>query len=63
MKILIVECTADELKANRTVMDNVNEVLNSFTDSLFGVNNIDYSKAFASMNKSNEEAEEEELNE
>ena len=42
MKILIVECTAEELRANRTVMYNVNEALNNFTDSLFGVNNIDY---------------------
>lgn len=60
MKILIVECTADELKANRTVMDNVNEALNNFTDSLCGVNNIDYAKAFASMNESNKESEEDE---
>lgn len=56
MKIMIIEATAEELRANRTVMDNVNEVLNNFTDSLCGVNNIDYAKAFASMN---EEAEEE----
>ena len=60
MKILIVECTADELKANRTVMDNVNEALNNFTDSLCGVNNIDYAKAFASMNESNKESDEDE---
>ena len=58
MKILIIECTAEELKANRTVMDNVNEVLNNFTDSLFGVNNIDCAKAFASMNKHDKESEE-----
>ena len=44
MKILIVECTAEELKASGTVMDNVNEALNNFTDSLFGVNNIDFTK-------------------
>jgi len=51
MKIMIIEATADELKANRTVMDNVNEALNNFTDSLCGVNNIDYANAFASMNE------------
>lgn len=60
MKILIIEATAEELKANRTVMDSVNEALNSFTDSLCGVNNIDYAKAFASMNESDKESEEEE---
>lgn len=59
MKVLIIEATAEELRANRTVMDNVNEALNNFTDSLFGVNNIDYTKAFANMNESNEESEEE----
>ena len=51
MKILIVEYTAEELKANRTVMDNVNEALNNFTDSLFGVNNID----FTNMNEEDSE--------
>ena len=60
MKILIVECTAEELRANRTVMDNVNEALNNFTDSLFGINNIDYAKAFANMNESDKESEEDE---
>lgn len=40
-------------------MDSVNEALNSFTDFLCGVNNIDYAKAFASMNESDKEAEEE----
>lgn len=59
MKILIIEATAEELKANRTVMDSVNEALNNFTDSLCGVNNIDYVKAFASMDESNKESEEE----
>ena len=59
MKILIIEATAEELRANRTVLDNVNEVLNRFTDSLVGVNNIDYAKVLASINKSDEESEEE----
>ena len=60
MKILIIEATAKELKANRTVMDSVNEALNRFTDSLCRVNNINYVKAFASMNESDKESEEEE---
>ena len=55
MKIMIVEATAEELRANRTIMDNVNDALNNFTDSLCGVNNIDYAEAFASMNESEEE--------
>ena len=58
MKILIIEATAEELRANRTILDNVNEALNRFTDSLVGVNNIDYEKVLASMNKSDEESEE-----
>ena len=37
MKILIVECTAEELRANRTVMDSLTEALSGFTRSLFGV--------------------------
>lgn len=43
MKILIVECTAEELRANRTVMDTLNEALCSFTRPVFGVD-IDVSK-------------------
>lgn len=38
MKILIVECTAEELRANRTVMDSLTEALSDFTRSLVGVN-------------------------
>lgn len=47
MKIIIIEATAEELRANRTIMDTVNDVLNNFADNLCGVNNIDYSKAFS----------------
>ena len=32
-----------------------NKSLNRFTDSLFGVNNIDYVKAFAESDKESEE--------
>ena len=49
MKILIIECNAEELSANRTVMDNINKVLNNFTDALFGVNDIDFSKAMCEV--------------
>lgn len=37
MKILIVECTAEELRANRTVMDSLTEALSGFTRNLVGV--------------------------
>ena len=47
MTIIMIEATAEELQANRTVMDNVNAVLNKFTDRLCGVHNIDYRKALA----------------
>lgn len=43
MKLLILECTAEELRANRTVMDTLNETLSSFTRPMFGVD-IDVSK-------------------
>lgn len=37
MRILMIECTAEELRANRTVMDNITEALSSFTRNLCGV--------------------------
>lgn len=43
MKILIVECTAEELRANRTVLDTFNEALSNFTRPMFGVD-FDISK-------------------
>lgn len=43
MKLLILECSAEELRANRTVMDTLNETLSSFTRPMFGVD-IDVSK-------------------
>lgn len=43
MTIIMIEATAEELSANRTVMDNVSDVLNKFTDRMFGVS-IDFSK-------------------
>lgn len=55
MKILIIEATAEELMANRTVMDSVNDVLNKFTGSLFGVTGLDFSKAFSTADDSEED--------
>lgn len=37
MKILIVECNAEELRANKTVMDCISDALNKFTENFCGV--------------------------
>lgn len=37
MKILILECTAEELRANKTVMDSLIGALNRFTNSFCGI--------------------------
>ena len=63
MRILIIECDADELRANRTVMDNINDALNAFTSGLCGVNNINVAKAMKEATASAEELEESEDNE
>ena len=56
MKIIMIECTAEELSANRTVIDNINNALNKFTESMFGVNSIDFAR---SMLENYNEGEEE----
>lgn len=43
MRLLILECNAEELKANRTVLDNVSDAISSFTEALCGAK-IDLSK-------------------
>lgn len=58
MTIIMIEATAEELAANRTVMDTLNNALNNFTDKLCGVNNINWTKALAELEE-NEEGEEE----
>ena len=60
MKVLIIECDAEELRANRTVLDNITEAISSFTESFAGarLNNKQIAAAFAEMaDKENEEAE------
>ncbi|MCQ2211266.1 MAG: hypothetical protein MJZ34_13360 [Paludibacteraceae bacterium] len=59
MTIIMIEATAEELSANKTVMDTINEVLNKFSERLVGVNNIDYSEAFKTYCDKQEELEEE----
>lgn len=60
MRILIIECDAEELRANRTVMDNINDVLNTFTSSFCGVNSINFAKTMEQAMAKAEELEESE---
>lgn len=55
----MIEATAEELRANRTVMDSINEALNRFADNLCGVNNIDFAKAMMNMDSEDSEESEE----
>lgn len=61
MKILIIECTAEELRANRTIMDNITEALSSFTRSFAGVdlNSDRLCEALADANGEKEPEEDE----
>lgn len=36
MKIFILECTKDELEANRGIMDNIVDAFRGFTNAFFG---------------------------
>ena len=38
MKIFIVECNAKELRANRTILDTITDVLSNFAETLCGAN-------------------------
>lgn len=60
MKILIVECTAEELRANRTVMDSLNEILSGFTRSFVGIDLTpdQTAEALAKLAKDEEQEEE-----
>lgn len=40
----MIECNAEELRANRTVMDSIVDTMNQFASNLFSVNKIDWSK-------------------
>lgn len=51
MTIIMIEATAEELSANRSVMDNVSDVLNTFADRICGIdariNGSDIAQALA----------------
>ena len=60
MKIIMIECTAEELRANRTVADSITDALSTFTENLVGVrlNSSQLAQALAeSNNESSEESE------
>ena len=44
MKIIMIECNAEELTSNRTIMDSVTNALDNFANRMVGVTNIDWSK-------------------
>ena len=61
MKLMLIECDAEELKANRTVLDGIADAIGSFTRALAGVD-LPPDKLAEALRKYNseEEAEEEE---
>ncbi len=46
MTIIMIEATAEELSANRTILDSVNDAINKFTESKYGVS-TDISKVYS----------------
>lgn len=60
MKIMMIECNAEELRANRTVMDSIVDTMNQFAGNLFGVNKIDWSKFNEYQESENNEEDTEE---
>lgn len=59
MKIIMIDCTAEELRANRTIMDCISDAMNNFTDSLCGAHISKESIAKAMAEVANEEGDEE----
>lgn len=53
MKIIYIECDAEEMKANRTILDNLSEIFGSITRSVVGVDVTpdDVANAMAMMNE------------
>ena len=57
MKLMLIECDAEELRANRTVLDGIAEAIGSFTRALAGVD-LPPEKFAEIMKKTNTEEEE-----
>lgn len=56
MKILLIECDAEELRANRTIMDGLTEAISSFTRAFAGFD-VSADTAAAAMAKAVEAEE------
>lgn len=57
MKLMLIECDAEELRANRTVLDGIAEAIGSFTRALAG-EDIPPDKLVEYMKKENTEEKE-----
>lgn len=58
MKLFYIECDADEMSVNRTILDSISELLNSVTKAMAGVDVTPEMLANA-MEKMQEETESE----
>lgn len=56
MKIIMIECDAEEMRANRTIMDTLTDAVNKLTDSMFG-ENISRKSVISALANVNEEEE------
>lgn len=65
MKLMLIECDAEELRANRTVLDGITEAIGSFTRAFAGVDLPPdrLAKVMGKINEEEEEIEEAEENE
>lgn len=58
MKIIYFECDAEEMRANRTILDTVSDVVSSITRVLAGVD-VDSSQVAEAMAKMSDEEDDE----
>lgn len=65
MKLMLIECDAEELRANRTVLDGIMEAIGSFTRAIAGVElpPDKFTEALKKFNSEEEELQEEDENE
>lgn len=60
MKILIIECDAEELSANRTVLDSITDMISGFTRRFAGIDLTPEQVADGISKMNNEEDQDEE---
>jgi hypothetical protein len=65
MKLMLIECDAEELRANRTVLDGIAEAIGSFTRALAGEDLPPdrFAEVLKKYNSEEEELQEEDENE